>query len=122
MASGCAFRRHRYRTAKQLASLLRQLFRQDWLFIRKIGIRGPAQLLRYLGRYTHRVAISDHDCSSSAANAPPFAGRLLPRQQAAKDGPDRHRVPSEFVQHILPEASSESGSMAFWQIAADRHA
>jgi hypothetical protein len=39
---------------------LRTLFRQDWVVYAKPAFGGPSQVLRYLGRYTHRVAISNH--------------------------------------------------------------
>jgi Putative transposase/Transposase zinc-binding domain len=42
------------------AAFLRTLFQQDWGVYAKPSFGGPAQVLRYLGRYTHRVAISNH--------------------------------------------------------------
>ena len=45
---------------QQFAQLLRQLHRQDWVVYAKPAFGGPRQVLRYLGRYTHRVAISNH--------------------------------------------------------------
>jgi len=45
---------------KQLRKLLRRLHRQDWAVYAKPAFGGPLQVLRYLGRYTHRVAISNH--------------------------------------------------------------
>jgi hypothetical protein len=45
---------------KQFAKLLRRLHRQDWVVYAKSAMGGPVQVLRYLGRYTHRVAISNH--------------------------------------------------------------
>jgi hypothetical protein len=45
---------------KQFAKLLRRLHRQDWVVYAKPALGGPVQVLRYLGRYTHRVAISNH--------------------------------------------------------------
>ena len=41
-------------------AFLRQLFRQDWVVYAKPAFGGPMPVLRYLGRYTHRVAISNH--------------------------------------------------------------
>ena len=35
------------------------LFRTDWVVYAKLAFGGPAAVLRYLGRYTHRVAISN---------------------------------------------------------------
>jgi hypothetical protein len=45
---------------KQFRQLLRRLHRQDWVVYAKPAFGGPAQVLRYLGRYTRRVAISNH--------------------------------------------------------------
>jgi hypothetical protein len=39
---------------------LRTLFRQQWVVYAKPAFGGAPQVLRYLGRYTHRVAISNH--------------------------------------------------------------
>jgi hypothetical protein len=40
--------------------LIRQLFVPHWVVYCKPPFGGPEQVLRYLGAYTHRVAISDH--------------------------------------------------------------
>ena len=45
---------------KIFASWLRPLFRKDWIVYSKPPFCGPEYLLHYLGRYTHRVAISNH--------------------------------------------------------------
>ncbi|HZC22345.1 MAG TPA: IS91 family transposase [Candidatus Binatia bacterium] len=45
---------------RQFAKLLRLLHRHDWVVYAKPAFGGPMQVLRYLGRYTHRVAISNH--------------------------------------------------------------
>ena len=45
---------------QQFAKLLRRLHRHDWVVYAKQAFGGPMQVLRYLGRYTHRVAISNH--------------------------------------------------------------
>jgi putative transposase/transposase-like zinc-binding protein len=45
---------------KQFRELRRRLHRQDWVVYAKPAFGGPRQVLRYLGRYTHRVAISNH--------------------------------------------------------------
>ena len=41
------------------ASWLRLLFRHDWVVYSKRPFGGPEHVLRYLGAYTHRVAISN---------------------------------------------------------------
>jgi hypothetical protein len=41
------------------ASLIRQMSRIDWVVYAKPPFGGPSQVLAYLGRYTHRVAIAN---------------------------------------------------------------
>jgi hypothetical protein len=45
---------------KSFAAWLRPLFRKDWIVYSKPPFGGPDYVLHYLGRYTHRVAISNH--------------------------------------------------------------
>jgi len=45
---------------KIFAACLRPLYRQSWVVYLKRPFGGPHYVLRYLGRYTHRVAISNH--------------------------------------------------------------
>jgi hypothetical protein len=45
---------------KLFAAWLRPLFRKDWIVYSKPPCGGPDYVLQYLGRYTHRVAISNH--------------------------------------------------------------
>jgi len=45
---------------KAFVALLRTLHRQRWVAYVKRAMANPTAVLRYLGRYTHRVAISNH--------------------------------------------------------------
>jgi Putative transposase/Transposase zinc-binding domain len=45
---------------RTFAFWLRLLFRHDWIVYAKRPFGGPEHALRYLGNYTHRVAISNH--------------------------------------------------------------
>ena len=40
--------------------LLESLFQKDWVVYAKRPFGGPVQVIEYLGRYTHKVAISNH--------------------------------------------------------------
>jgi len=40
--------------------LIKQLFSKEWIVYSKQPFGGPKQVLEYLGRYTHRVAISNN--------------------------------------------------------------
>lgn len=46
-------------TPQAFASWLRPLFRHDWIVYAKPPFGSPEHVLRYLGAYTHRVAISN---------------------------------------------------------------
>jgi hypothetical protein len=46
--------------SRQFTQLIRRLHRHHWVVYAKPAFGGPMQVLRYLGRYTHRVAISNH--------------------------------------------------------------
>ena len=60
---------------KIFAAWLRPLFRQDWVVYLKRPFGGPEYVLQYLGRYTHRVAISNHRLVSFADGQVTFRWR-----------------------------------------------
>jgi len=60
---------------KTFASWLRPLFRKDWVVYSKRPFGGPEYVLQYLGRYTHRVAISNHRLVSFADGQVTFRWR-----------------------------------------------
>jgi len=60
---------------KTFAAWLRPLFRKDWVVYAKRPFGGPEHVLRYLGRYTHRVAISNHRLVSFADGKVSFRWR-----------------------------------------------
>jgi len=66
---------------KTFAAWLRPLFRKDWVAYAKRPFGGPEYVLQYLGRYTHRVAISNHRLVSFVQ------GKVTSQQQAEVDDP-----------------------------------
>src|ERR1700681_517587 len=60
---------------KTFAAWLRPLFRKDWVVYSKRPFGGPEHVLRYLGRYTHRVAISNRRLVSFADGKVTFRWR-----------------------------------------------
>jgi Putative transposase/Transposase zinc-binding domain len=60
---------------KIFAAWLRPLYRQDWVVYLKPPFGGPQFVLQYLGRYTHRVAISNHRLISFADGKVTFRWR-----------------------------------------------
>jgi hypothetical protein len=49
-----------YRDEKQFQKLLKVLWGKQWITYAKQPFGGPEQVLEYLGRYTHRVAITNN--------------------------------------------------------------
>jgi putative transposase/transposase-like zinc-binding protein len=101
------------------ARWLRPLYRKDWVVYSKRPFGGPLQVLKYLARYTHRVAISN--------------GRLLKLEGGQvtfryKDYAHGHThkmmtLPADeflrrFVQHILPRGFVKIRHYGLW---ANRH-
>ncbi len=84
-------------------ALLRELRAKPWVVYAKRPFAGPQQVLDYLGRYTHRVAISNHRLLSLTDSAVRF------RYKDYAHG-NRRKVmtvaPSEFIRrfllHVLP--------------------
>ena len=60
---------------KTFASWLRPLFRKNWVVYCKPPFGSPEYVLQYLGRYTHRVAISNHRLISLADGQVTFRWR-----------------------------------------------
>src|SRR5437764_10290459 len=60
---------------KVFAQLLRQTFRKRWVVYAKRPFGGAEHVLRYLGCYTHRVAISNHRLVSFAEDQVTFRWR-----------------------------------------------
>ena len=89
---------------KQFAKLLRNVYRQDWVVYAKPAFGGPSQVLRYLGRYTHRVAISNHRIVS-------FDGERVTFRYKDYAHGGKHRVMAltaieflrRFFLHVLPK-------------------
>jgi hypothetical protein len=85
------------------AAWLRPLYGQEWVVYAKPPVGGPAQVLKYLARYTHRVALSNARLLSLEAGQVSFRYKDYAddRQQktltlAADEFLRR------FLQHVLP--------------------
>jgi len=89
---------------KIFAAWLRPLYRKDWVVYLKRPFGGPEYVLQYLGRYTHRVAISNHRLVSFAD------GQVTFRWRDSADGNKQKLLPlsvneflTRFLLHILPQ-------------------
>ena len=89
---------------KIFAAWLRPLYRQDWVVYLKRPFGGPQYVLRYLGRYTHRVAISNHRLVSFADGQVTFRWRDSAHRNEQKLMPlPLDEFLRRFLLHILPK-------------------
>jgi hypothetical protein len=90
-------------TQEGFKGLLDTLWKTDWVVYSKKPFAGPEQVLNYLGRYTHRVAISNHRILSIEN------GRVTFTYRDRRDGDKVKRLTLEaqefirrFLLHVLP--------------------
>jgi Putative transposase/Transposase zinc-binding domain len=89
---------------KTFAAWLRPLFRKDWVVYAKRPFGGPEYVLQYLGRYTHRVAISNHRLISFTEGKVTFRWR-----DSAHNNEQKLMTLSldeflrRFLRHLLPK-------------------
>jgi hypothetical protein len=89
---------------KIFAAWLRPLFRQDWVVYLKPPFGGPEYVLHYLGRYTHRVAISNHRLVSLNDGQVTFRWRDSAHHNEQKLLPlSLDEFLCRFLLHILPK-------------------
>jgi Putative transposase/Transposase zinc-binding domain len=89
---------------KIFAAWLRPLFRQDWVVYLKRPFGGPEYVLHYLGRYTHRVAISNHRLVSLTDGQVTFRWRDAAHHNEQKLLPlSLNEFLCRFLLHILPK-------------------
>jgi hypothetical protein len=104
---------------KVFRALLQSLYQKDWVVYVKQAMAGPKPVLRYLGRYTHRVAISNHRLVSFDGEQVTFRWKDYARG-------NKQRLmtlsASEFlrryVQHVLPHGFVRIRQFGF---LANRH-
>jgi hypothetical protein len=86
------------------AAWLRPLFRKDWVVYSKPPFGGPQYVLQYLGRYTHRVAISNHRLVAFAEDKVTFRWRDSAHQNEQKLLTlSLDEFLRRFLLHLLPE-------------------
>jgi hypothetical protein len=90
---------------KAFAAYLRPLRSSDWVVYCKDPLGGPAEVLRYLARYTHRVAISNRRLIASDDKSVTFKWK-----DYRVEGPARYKAMTlatdefirRFLRHVLP--------------------
>jgi hypothetical protein len=123
-----AFKKHKLTLAGQLtplqspaefAALLRAAAHRNWVVYAKRPFAGPAQVLTYLSRYTHRIAIANSRLLAMAD------GRVTFRWRDYAHGHQTRTMPLEadeflrrFLLHVLPASSCAFATSASSPIAS----
>lgn len=83
--------------------LIESLFGKDWVVYAKRPFGGPKQVIEYLGRYTHKVAISNHRLLEATDTDVSFSYKDYREQGRRKIMQLSNReFVRRFAQHILP--------------------
>jgi hypothetical protein len=85
-------------------AFLSPLYRVEWVVYAKPPFAGPQTVLRYLGRYTHRIALSNERLVGLDSDDVLFSHK----DRAADDGWKTMRLPAlefirRFLLHVLPD-------------------
>lgn len=81
----------------RFAALVDDLYRTSWVVYAKRPFAGPEQVYRYLGRYTHRVGISNQRLQTLDARGVTFRTKGSKTVTLAPDV-----FIGRFLQHVLP--------------------
>jgi Putative transposase len=85
------------------ASLLNDVSKCEWVIYAKRPFGGPVQVLKYLARYTHRVAISNRRLVSLSNGEVTFRWKDYADGNAVKEMTlDVREFTRRFLLHILP--------------------
>jgi hypothetical protein len=85
-------------------TLLNELFKKDWVVFAKRPFGSPKSVIEYLGRYTHKVAISNHRIKSIDETTVTFGYKDYKTGAQKKEMTLTHaEFIRRFAQHILPK-------------------
>lgn len=91
-------------TPAGFAALLRAARKTEWVVYAKPPFGGPAQVLKYLARYTHRVAIANSRLHQLHEGAVTFGWKDYAHEQAQRKLTlDAHEFIRRFLLHVLPK-------------------
>jgi len=80
----------------------KQLYKHNWVVYAKTPLGGPAQVLEYLSRYTHRTAISNERIRSVSEREVVFSVRADDKGGKRLERLEGAEFVRRFMQHVLP--------------------
>ncbi len=88
---------------EKFQQLLSSLLKAKWIAYAKRPFAGPEQVLEYLGRYTHRVAISNNRIISIDNGKVTFTYRDREYNETKEMSLAAHEFIRRFLLHVLPK-------------------
>ena len=102
--------------------LLASTKRKPWVVHPKPPFGGPEVALKYLARYTHRVAISDRRLLSSDDGTVRFSYKgLRSRRPTTRDDARRPRVPTALLAPCITQGLRAHPLLRYYGFLANRH-
>ena len=95
--------------------LIKTLWNKQWITYSKQPFGGPEQVLEYLGRYTHRVGITNNRILSIEKGKVTFSYRDRADDNKVKEMTLKaHEFIGRFLLHILPKGFMKIRYFGFW--------
>jgi predicted Zn-ribbon and HTH transcriptional regulator len=92
-----------FASEKKFAQLIESLLNVSWIAYAKRPFGGPQQVLEYLGRYTHRIAISNNRITSISNGRVTFTYRDRQQDNEIRQMTlDADEFIRRFLLHVLP--------------------
>jgi predicted Zn-ribbon and HTH transcriptional regulator len=92
-----------YGAPRRFETLIQSLYRTTWIVYAKRPFAGPEQVIEYLGRYTHRVAISNNRIVSIKSDKVTFTYKDRKNNDEVKNMTlDAGEFIRRFLLHVLP--------------------
>ena len=92
-----------FKEKQSFEQLIKHLSKVQWIAYAKAPFAGPEQVLEYLGRYTHRVAISNNRIISIDDGKVTFTYRDRKQNETREMTIDADEFIRRFLLHILPK-------------------
>ncbi len=92
-----------YKSPKKFKQLINALFKNDWVVYIKKPMDKPEYVLKYLGRYTHRVAISNQRIVSLKDSLVTFTRKNRQTNTIEKETLPAVEFIRRFLLHTLPK-------------------
>lgn len=86
----------------EFKKIVKKLWSKDWVVYIKEPIKKPEKVLEYLGRYTHRVAISNHRLIALENGKVTFAYKNRQSGKTKTTAIDAVEFIRRFLLHVLP--------------------